>query len=141
MFNFEYFDPNLGPISVSIAEYGLTFSKGTVDIMNRPKYVKLGFDKEHLVVGVVPTTEDDERAIPFIEKEKNGYVRINNKEFIRYLIRFFPDDWEQRFSNKSIRYLTYWDDENSILVVDLKKTLDKNIDINSDDNANQGNVI
>ena len=50
MFNFEYFNPNMGPISVSIAGYGLTFSRAAVEIMKRPTYVRLGFDKEHLIV-------------------------------------------------------------------------------------------
>ena len=55
-------------------------------------------------------------------------------------MRFFPDDWEQRFQINQF-LLTYWDDDNSILVVDSKKTLDKNIDTISDDDIDEeGNI-
>ncbi|NLD46584.1 MAG: hypothetical protein GX660_05220 [Clostridiaceae bacterium] len=126
MFEFEFFNPTLGPLSVSIAQYGLTFSRAAVEQLGKPEYIKLGFDKNNLIVGVAAAEKEDTQAIPFMAKEKNGYVRINSKDFIRFLMRYFPEDYEQRFSEKSIRYLTYWDESFKMLIVDLKVRLDKN---------------
>lgn len=125
MFEFDFFDPRVGPLVVSVAEYGLTFSKAAIEVMGRPEYIKLGFDKKNLVVGVKPADEQDEKRISFIEKEKNGYVRLNNKEFIRFLMRYFSRDGQQKIGGKATRYLTYWDEDNSVLVVDLKTPIDK----------------
>jgi hypothetical protein len=125
MFEFNFFDPQIGPLVVSIAEYGLTFSRAAIEAMGRPKFVKLGFDKKNLAIGIQPVNEDDDKRISFIEKEKNGYIRLNNKEFIRFIMRCLAGDEQKKLGSKAIRYLTYWDEELSMLIVDLKKPLDK----------------
>jgi hypothetical protein len=122
MRDFEVFDPRIGSVSVSVAHYGLTFSRAAVEVMGKPKYIILGFDKSDSVIVIKPAEESDPRKIAFIEKEKNGNVRINSKEFVRMLMRYFPND--DRFSGKASRYLSYWDDEEGALLVDLKRPLD-----------------
>lgn len=123
MFDFEYFNPNLGSITVSIAEYGLTFSRAAVEVLGKPEFVLLAFDKNKKVIGIIPVSNETQNKIEFISKQKNGYVRINTKDFIRFLMRYFPDN-PNMFSSKSIRYLTYFDDEANALIVDLTKPLD-----------------
>jgi len=124
MFEFEYFNPALGAITVSIAEYGLTFSKAAVEVLGKPQYVMLAYDKNKRIVGVIPVDETEDKKIEFISKMKNGYVRINNKDFVRFLMKHFPDA-PQMFSKKSNRYFSYWEDESSALIVDLKRPLDQ----------------
>ncbi|MDT8903182.1 hypothetical protein [Anaeroselena agilis] len=127
LFKFEYFNPSLGTITVSIAEYGLTFSRAAVEVMSKPDYIVLAFDKEKQVIGVIPTSESEPNKIEFISKLKNGYVRINNKDFIRFLMRYFQDSSEM-FTGRAIRYFSYWDEDNKALIVDLKRPLDSNDD-------------
>lgn len=124
MFEFEYFNPALGAITVSIAEYGLTFSKAAVEVLGRPQYIMLAYDKNKRIVGVVPVEEGENKKIEFISKIKNGYVRINTKDFVRFLMKHFPDA-PQMFGNKATRYFSYWDDELEVLIVDLKRPLDQ----------------
>lgn len=124
MFEFEYFNPALGAITVSIAEYGLTFSKAAVEVLGRPQYIMLAYDKNKQIVGIIPVDEGETKKIEFISKMKNGYVRINTKDFVRFLMKHFPDS-PQMFSKKAIRYFSYWEDESSVLIVDLKRPLDQ----------------
>jgi len=132
MFEFEYFNPALGAITVSIAEYGLTFSKAAVEVLGRPQYVMLAYDKTKQIVGVIPVDEAESKKIEFISKMKNGYVRINTKDFVRFLMKHFPDD-PQMFGKKATRYFSYWDEKTNVLVVDLKRLLDQH---NSEEREN-----
>lgn len=115
----EWFDPKLGTPSVSIAEYGLTFNKAAVDVMSSPSRVLLGFDHEKKLIVVKPlynpSNEEANKSFSFAERERSGYVRIASKEFIRFIIRYFPGIE----INKTIRCLARWDDKEKMLLVDL----------------------
>jgi hypothetical protein len=121
MMGFEWFDPEIGMPMVSIADYGITFSKSAVKILDRPEYVALGFDKENKRVVVKEVGEDFKNKIPFIDKERNGYVRINNRDFVRFVMKYLP---EVNFTSKATRFLTYYDDEEDILVIEMTRPLD-----------------
>jgi len=115
----EWFDPKLGTPSVSIAEYGLTFNKAAVEIMSNPSRVLLGFDHEKKIVVVKPlyhpSNEETNKSFSFAERERSGYVRIASKEFIKFIIRYFPGIE----INKTIRCLARWDDKEKMLLFDL----------------------
>lgn len=118
----EWFNPNIGSPIVSIADYGITFSRSAVEIMGRPEYVALGFNKEKKQIVVMPDPEDSNYGISFIEKERWGYVRINNRDFIRFVMRYVP---EISITSKATRYLSYYEDENKQLIVELTRPLDE----------------
>jgi hypothetical protein len=120
MMGFEWFDPEIGMPMVSIADYGITFSKSAVKILGRPEYVALGFDRENKRIVVKEVDEDYKNKIPFIDKERNGYVRINNRDFVRFVMKFLP---EVNFSSKATRFLTYYDEE-EMLVIEMTRPLD-----------------
>jgi hypothetical protein len=122
LFEYEIFDPRKAAIIVSVANYGLTFSQAAVEILGQPSHIILGFDKRNLVIVVKPVDESEARKIPFIEKKKNGCVRINSKEFVRSLTKYFPDD--KRFTSKAIRYLSYWRMDIGALVIDLRQPME-----------------
>lgn len=115
----EWFDPKLGTPSVSIAEYGLTFNKAAIDTMGSPSRVMLGFDKEKNIVVVKalynPTPEEMSKSFPFAERERNGYIRLTNKEFVRFILRYLP----KIDLSKSVRCLAKWDEKQEYLIVDL----------------------
>jgi hypothetical protein len=92
-----------------------------VKILDRPEYVALGFDKENKRVVVKEVGEDFKNKIPFIDKERNGYVRINNRDFVRFVMKYLP---EVNFTSKATRFLTYYDDEEDILVIEMTRPLD-----------------
>ncbi|MGQ9498640.1 MAG: hypothetical protein ACUVRC_09040 [Desulfotomaculales bacterium] len=115
----EWFDPNIGAPSVSIAGYGLTFNRAAIQALGRPKQVMLGFDRVKNAVVVKPlhkpTESELEKSFPFAARERNGSVRIASKEFIRFLTRYYPSiDLK-----KATRYLAKWDENEEVLIVDL----------------------
>lgn len=118
-FNFEWFDKKVGAPIVTIAKYGLAFNKGAVLKMNRAKYVMLGFDKENQLIGIKACDEPSDYAIEFSARERQGYVRINNKQFIKYVANAIEDD--NRFEGKSIQYFGKWEDDSQTMIVDLNK--------------------
>ncbi|WP_237718784.1 hypothetical protein, partial [Alkalibacillus haloalkaliphilus] len=92
-FNVEWYSPNLGTPIVSIAEYGIVFNKASIVALGSPYAIKLGFDKEKKCIVVLGVNESEytEDAIVFKDKEKSGFIRINNKDFIRFILRYCPE--------------------------------------------------
>jgi len=115
---FKIFNPSTGAISVSFANYGISFSKGAIECLKRPEYIIFAYDQKNKLVGVKPVKEDPMK-IPFIKKEKNSYVRINNKSFIRQI----EAACEMNLSDKVTRYFSYWDEKEEMLIVDFKRPL------------------
>lgn len=122
MKGFEWYSPRIGAPIVSIATYGLTFSSGAVEALGNAQFVMLGFDEEKGVIGVKACDEDNAKAIEFYGRIRNGYVRISNKDFIRFLESKMPEDF--KVDSKAIKYFTRWDKENEILTVDLNQPMD-----------------
>jgi hypothetical protein len=119
---FQWYDPEAGAPIVSIAEYGLTFSGGALHALGKPEFIILGFDEQNRVIGVKPCDKNEPKKIPFISKQRGNYVRISNKDFIRFVRSKMPDDF--KVDTKSTRYLSKWDQEDGILKVFLDQPLE-----------------
>jgi uncharacterized protein YcgL (UPF0745 family) len=114
---FEWYNPIVGSAIVSIAEYGITFPYNTVEIMQQPKFIKLGYDKKNTIVGVKVCNEEDKMKIPFSRDSNKGkYVRINARDFIRII----NSDLGYTFT-KAERFSAMWDNENKLLSISLKE--------------------
>lgn len=122
-FNFEWFDKRVGAPVVSIAKYGLLFSRGAVLKMGNPEYVMLGFDKSDMLIGIKVCDVNEEMKTEFASKERNGYVRINNKQFIKYIESSLDED--KKFDKTAIQYMGKWYDDQKLLVIDLKKPMNE----------------
>jgi len=118
-FNFEWFDKKTGAPIISVARYGLTFNKGAVNKMNKPEYVLLGFDKSSQLIGVKVCDENEEMKTEFSSRERQGYVRINNKQFIKYVASALDD--EGKFETKTLQYIGKWYEDSKLMIIDLKK--------------------
>lgn len=129
-YEIEWYNPKLGTPTVSLAEYGLVFNKAATEALRNPGKIRLGFDKKNLLIAVVPTDKDDPTGLKFLGKERRGFTRINSKDFIRFIIRYIPD-----FKiGKAVRFLARFDEEEGILIVDLKQPLDMDKDIPEQEN-------
>jgi len=127
--NFEWFNPMVGTPMVSFAEYGLGFNRAAIEALGNPAKVRLGFDKESRIIGIMPATEDDLTAVVFASKERNGYVRISSKDFTRFILRYCPD----LKLEKALRCLAWFDEVQGALLADLKQTVDSDVDNNSEE--------
>lgn len=119
-FNVEWFSPNLGTPIVSLAEYGIVFNKASIVAIGSPHSIKLGFDRENKYIVVVGVTESEatDESIIFGSKERNGYIRINNKDFVRFVLRYCPEiklEKAKRFLSRK---------EGEFLIVDLNSPAD-----------------
>lgn len=126
--DFKWFSPKLGTPIVSVAEYGITFNKAAAEEMGNPERIQLGFNTEMKLIGVKPLKEYDEElekeSFSFAEKERKGFIRINNKDFIRFISRYCP---EINFS-KAVRCLATMDEEQNVLIVDLSNPLEGQVE-------------
>jgi len=132
--DFEWFDPQIGTPMVSIATYGLTFNRAAVELLSRPAKVALGFSKTRKAIAVRPVADENDdvgtRGLEFGRRERNGYVRIASKDFIRFVARYCPTvDF-----GRTTRYLAYWDEKAGVMIVDLEHP----VDINADDEEPRG---
>lgn len=121
MYDFEWFNPTLGTPIVSIGEFGLGFNRASIDAIKCPARVRLGYDRANKVIGVQPADEDDSLALVFANKERNNYVRVSSKDFVRFVLRHHP---ELRL-DKTVRCLAWLDSNLGLLVVDLKQSIDQ----------------
>jgi len=117
-YNFEWFNPSLGNPIVSIAEYGLGFNKAAIEALGSPEKVRFGFDKKNKIIAVKSAEDNGDLAFAFAAKEKNRYIRINTKDFVKLIEINIP---ELNFG-KATRYLARYDEEMGVLLVDLKQT-------------------
>lgn len=132
-----WFDPNIGTPIVSVANYGITFSKSAVLTMGRPKYVKLGFDPNTKSIAAMVCGEGDDLKIPFIEKERNGYVRVNSKDFIRSV----ASKIDYQFDSNAIRFVGDWNEESKMMIINLSKPIDGKSHSESDDEIEENDEV
>ena len=131
---YEWYSPTTGAPVVSVAEYGITFNNGAIEMMGKPEYVILGYDEENKFIGVKPCDETEENRIEFHKKMKNKYIRLANKDFIRFLKSIISEDI--KIESKAKRYVAKWDKEEKILYIDLNSQIsaDKKINASKLDN-------
>lgn len=120
-FNFMWITPSGGPPIVSMATYGITFNNSVIELMKRPDEIKIGFDEEKKVIGVKPVYEpnNDSPGFPFAKRERQGTVRIGQKDFIKYITNRTSIDF-----STSKKYFGNWDENEQLLTIDLTKPID-----------------
>jgi hypothetical protein len=116
-YNFNWYSKENGPAIISVAYYGITFNKAAVDLLNNPKYIKLGIDKNNKLIAVKPLEKNSEDSFIFSEKrnEKYGSVRINNKGFIKLI----KSTYSQYDLSETIQFILEKDKELNMFLVDL----------------------
>lgn len=127
-YNFIWTAPSGGAPIISIASYGITFNSFVIEIMKRPEKIMMGFDEEKKVVGFKPIynkKDDNPKCFPF--RERKGYVRIGNRDFIKYISNKTGID----FTN-SIRYIADWNEEEQLAVINLMKPMDGSVEIDEE---------
>lgn len=122
-YEFEWFNRELGAMIVTIAEYGLTFNRAAIEALGRPEMVVLGFDRRKHVIGVKPIsrsiTDSEKHGFLFAGRERNGFVRINSKDFIRNIKPFLPGG----LLNSAKRCVAVMDEVSGVLTVDINNVI------------------
>lgn len=86
----------------------------------------IGFDKESKYLVIKSLNKDESLNGGYSDSElhpisiKKSYGRINGKNIIKNLQKYYPLD----FSNKNLyKFKSYWDDEKKYLIIDLKEEI------------------
>ena len=115
-YNFNWSAVSGGAPYVTISSTQISFNSTSVEKLNSPEKIVIGFDEENCVIGVKAYTHDmNTKPYQFSEKVKNGCVRINCKDFIRYLKALSDMDF-----SPSKKFVATYDAENEILIVKVK---------------------
>ena len=118
-YEFEWFDRTLGAPTVTIAQYGLIFNTSAIMGLGEPERIMLGFDNEQLIIAVKPISDQaisESTTFPFRGRIRRGFVRINCKDFVRYIRQYFLQPF-----TKSWRCVARWDATYHALLVDLRQ--------------------
>ncbi|RJX18314.1 MAG: hypothetical protein C4575_10855 [Desulforudis sp.] len=119
--NIEWYIPSLGTPIVAVAEYGLNLNQAAYTELGEPTGIRLGFDRigKKVIIKPLKGTEQDlerENGLPI--RARVGNIRVNARDFVRFIRRYYPD---LQPSSRATRYLALWDEENGYLVVDLQQ--------------------
>ena len=116
---FKKFDLSIGPISVSITNNGLNFSKTAVVRMNKCSYVTFHIDEDGQRIAIQEATKDEESAVKFFDEKKKAIaVRWNNQDLLNTISRMMG--WD--LSMESYKALGEFLPEEKAIIFDLTKS-------------------
>ena len=80
---------------ISITDNGVSLNKSAVDRLEYAEYVKILVDEDGKRLAIQICESDDADKTPFVNASKGKeaqYVRWNNREFIKQLLSWAPND-------------------------------------------------
>ena len=110
-----------GSIFVSITDYGMTFSKGSVEAIGFPAFVRVYFDQKGKRMAIVPCG-NEEGARKFArggDTPQAGFVRWNDKKLLEQINTLGGLE----NSGKGVRVLGEYIEDENLLVYNLKQTI------------------
>ena len=110
-----------GTIFISVTNYGMTFSKASVEVLGSPRYVKVFFDRKGKRIAIVPCAEEN-GARSFArdpEASRSGFVRWNDKRLMAQIVSM----GDLSIESHGVRVLGEYIPEENLLVYNLKQTI------------------
>ena len=114
-YSFDFSFTRSGTPVVTLSATGIAFNAGARSLLGFPLKVDIGYDAQAKVIGVRPHTDGNDAPEPyeFETREKDGWVRINAKDFSRYL----EQQTGIKFREKAKQFLPEFDKESGLLIV------------------------
>ena len=114
-YNFDWSIVSCGAPYITISSLGIAFNSVSIDKLNLPDQILIGFDEENCVIGIKAYEgEKGLKPYEFANRVKNSWIRIGCKEFIKHLQSVSGINF-----NPSKRYMAAFDPELKILIVDI----------------------
>lgn len=113
-----WYNPKLGLPEITIGSFGLGFNHAAVKILRKPIQIKIGIMDDGKTMIVYPLKKEDNEGISFIQKEKQGYVRINNKSLIKFISSRSGNDF-----SRTTKYEGRWIKDKDWLEINLDKPI------------------
>ena len=128
--NFKIINIASGNPVVSITKNGVSFSKSTVAKINYPKNVHVMLNESECKMAIIPCEEDDD-SVSFAKDKKVPYVRWNNRDFTKRLLKMIGFDLNAP-DFKGVRIESEYYPLENVLIFNLKDFKLMDIDSNED---------
>ena len=105
-------------VFLSVAEYGITFSKSSVEALGYPRFVKVLYDRKGKRVAIQPT-ENKEGARLFVRKQDSdraSFVRWIDKKLLSQILALGGLE----LHGKTLRVFGEYIQEENVLIYSLK---------------------
>ncbi len=120
-YSFNWSAVSGGAPYITLSSLGIALNSVSIDKLNKPKKIIVGFDEEHRALGIKAyNNEAGLKPYEFADRIRNGWVRIGCKDFIKYLHSLTGLD----FSN-SKKYVADFNSEEKILIVKILDATEK----------------
>lgn len=113
-YNFDFSFIRSGPPVVTLSATGIAFNAGARALLGYPNQVDIGYDVQAKAIGVCEHDKSsDAEPFEFEGRQKDGWVRINAKDFSRYL----EQQTGMKFREKAKQFLPEFDEERKMLII------------------------
>lgn len=116
------FGSNSG-FSIGVSMFGIDFRNMTIKALGYPERVNIGINKENGIIGVKVAREPDKfiKSYAFCNnKRRKSWLRIVSRPIVREIEKITGIT----YGDKSVCYAAYYDNEEKMLIVNLKKGKD-----------------
>ena len=117
-YSFDYHFVKAGAPIVTISATGIAFNPVVRSMLGHPQFIAIGFDANRMAIGIRPAGEtEDADVYPFEIREKNGWIRIGCREFVKHLSETTGMD----FLNKAVQFSAHKTGRDLEVVVDINE--------------------
>lgn len=115
MFNFNFSFVRSGPPVVTFSNTGLAFNPIVRSMLGYPDFIDVGYDEGANVLGICAhRQEHGGKPYEFETREKDGWVRISCRDFMRYLSQRNNMDF-----TKAKQFIPEFDSETQMLIIHI----------------------
>jgi hypothetical protein len=111
-YSFDFGFVKSGAPIVTLNSLGIAFNRLSRSMLGFPDRINVGYDDHAQVIGIQAHDDSSLDYYEFESKEKNDWVRIGCKDFIRYLSHETDLDF-----TKAIQFIATLDEETKTLIV------------------------
>ena len=113
MFNFDFSFVRAGAPIITLSTTGLAFNPVVRSMLNYPEEIDIGYDEAENVIGICAHREENGgKPYIFESRQKDGWVRISCRDFMRYLSMRSGIDFV-----KAKQFIPEYDEKQKMLVV------------------------
>lgn len=113
MFNFNFSFVRSGAPVVTFSSTGLAFNSIVRSMLGHPDLIDVGYDEDANVLGICAhQPEHGGKPYEFESREKDGWVRISCRDFMRYLSQRNNMDF-----TKAKQFIPEFDSESEMLII------------------------
>lgn len=113
MYDFNFSFVRSGTPIVTLSSVGIAFNAGVRKLLEYPDEIDIGFDEKTNAIGVCShRIENEGNGFTFESREKDGWVRISCRDFMRYLSSESGIDF-----SKAKQFIPSFDKEQNMLII------------------------